>query len=207
MTVHETHQRLFRLLIQHGTEEEKRAAKEASETMLVWRESFPGSSWEPIEEVTLPSFLIGRCVRVAKERQASARRFSLENKHGVRRTLEEETRSVQGQYAACLMLGLEFGAAHSHRSAKAHGNLGAGLSSFTPSPGNYGLVIGEKEPPARRFFLVAETGTNTFACGGWVRVGEVARDEYQRTFVRDGVSSHPYIVPPDMLHPLREWFG
>jgi hypothetical protein len=206
LTAQETHNRFFTLINRHGTDEEKQAAAETMRTLMMFKQEEPTLTLEPMDEVILPGFLANRCVRIATERQGRARRFSLDNKHGAIRTYEEELRSVEAQHAACLMLGLEFGAAATHQAAKAHGNLGSNMSAHCPRPGSFGLIVGEKEPPIRSFFLIYEEGTLRYRCAGWVRAGLVQTPEYQRTFHRGNVVSRPYMVPSEQLSPLRTWF-
>jgi hypothetical protein len=206
VTVQETHHRFFALVNRHGTDEEKQAVAETMKLLMMFKQEEPTMTLEPIDEVVLPEFLARRCARIANERQARARKFSLENKHGVRRTFEEELRSVEAQHAGCIMLGLEFGAAATHQAARAHGNLGSNMSVHCPRPGSFGLIVGEKEPPTRVFFLIYEEGEHRFRCAGWVRAGLVQIPEYQRTFHRGNVISRPYMVPAEQLSPLRTWF-
>lgn len=208
--IHQTHQRLFQLIFRHGTEAEQVSAREALEQMREVRQVFADGAWEPMEQVTLPSFLVAKCKRVAVERQGRAKRFSLENKHGVTRTLEEEVRSVEAQTACALILGLPLFAVPNHAAGKAHGNVGSNVSAFCPRPGSYQLIIGEKEPPTRQFFLMHVDGGASYRCEGWIRAGLGMRDEFQKTYTRDvGNVTHvsrPYVVPTDMLSPVREWF-
>jgi hypothetical protein len=180
--------------------------------MREMRAAFPDGHWEPMDQVTLPGFLMAKCRRVAKERQERAKRFSLENKHGVARTFEEEARSVKAQTACALILGLPLFAVGNHAAGKANGNVGSNVSAFCPRPGSFQLIIGEKEPPQRQFFLMHLEGEATFSCVGWIRAGLGQRDDLQKTYTRDGGNgfvavSRPYVVPTDMLSPVREWFA
>lgn len=208
--IHDTHQRLFGLILKHGTEAEKAQVQETLAQMRELREAFPEGNWEPMEQVEIPGFLIAKCRRVAKERQDRAKRFSLENKHGVRRTFDEELRSVEAQTACALILGLPLFAVRNHAAGR-HGNVAENISAFCPRPGSFQLIIGEKEPPQRQFFLMHLEGTDTFKCVGWIRAGLGQHDEFQKTYTRDDGNgnvavSRPYVVPTDMLSPVREWF-
>jgi hypothetical protein len=203
---HQVHKRFFSLILRHGSDEEKQQVHETLEVMRSARGAVVEGVWEPLDELTLPGFLVRKCDRVARERHQRARRFSLQNRHGIQRTLEEETRSVEGQYAACVMLDLSLGITD-YREARASGNIGGGVSAFVPRPGNFSLFIDEAEPHQRKLFLILQDGEHTYRCGGWCRAGEFQQPEYQRAFVRNGVTSNPYVVPAEQLSQLREWFG
>lgn len=204
--VDETHRRLFKLVFQHGNPFERADAQQALALMRDVRAQHPEGSWEPMEEIRLPEVLVRRAERVARQRLARAKRFRLQNHHGVVRTLEEEIRTVEGQYSASLILGLPFGDTITHQAAKAHGNLGSNCSAFTPRVGNFNLVIRETEKRGRFMFLVTAYGDHAYRCEGWCRAGEFMLPEFEREFNRGGVVSKPFIVPPSMLLPLRTWW-
>jgi hypothetical protein len=206
VTTNEVHARYFDLILKHGSPEERERATRAMAEMREWRLGFPGSEWDAMDVVELPGFLMSRARRVARDRIERAKQWDLDEKHGARRTLEEEARTVFAQYAACLMLGLPFGAATTHTAARAHGNLGNNCSAFTPRAGSWNLIVGEKEPAKRNFFLIVHEGGTHWRCNGWVRAGEVQIPEYRKTFHREGVASHPFVVPTSALYPLRTWF-
>jgi hypothetical protein len=207
VTIRETYMRYFQLLLRHGTEEEQAAARETMEIMTLAKEQHPEGSWEPLDYVILPEALVERAKGLAKHRQNLARQFKLHNQHGVVRDIEDERRSVEGQYAAALMLGLPFGDRLTHQSANAHGNLGENCSAFVPSPGNFNLLIREKEKRRRHVFLILHDGGHSYRCAGWCRAGEYMLPEYQIEFVRNGVKAHPFLVPPDYLSPIRTWWS
>lgn len=204
---HDTHRRFFQMVLRHGTEAEKAEVKETMRILVQMRREEPTSFLYPMEKIVLPSFLIERSERVARARQARAKRFSLNNKHGVRRTLEEEIRTVEGQTAACLMLGMPIGEAATEQDSRRSGNLGGNLSAFVPRLGHYNLIVGEKEPPGRVFFLIVPETDHTYSWPGWIRAGEVQKDEFQRTYIRNGVTSNPFFVPADYLSKPKSWFG
>lgn len=204
--IRETHHRYLQLLIQQGTPEEKQAAIETLTVMREAKLAHPEGTWEPMESLTLPQVLIERADRVGRRRHAEARKWRLRDKDGIMRSLDEEIRTVEGQYAACLILGLPFGDKLTHMSAKKVGNLGSNCSAHTPRYGNFNLLIRETEKRARRMFLMVWEGDHSYRCLGWGRAGEFMLPEYQREFVRDGHTAHPFIVPSSMLSPLRSWW-
>lgn len=206
MTAHETHRRLFALIQRHGTPDEVFQMSETLKVMHEWRTGLDGT-WLPMEEVTLPGFLYQRALRVARERHERAKQFRLRNQHGVTRLLADEERTVMGQYAACLMLGIEFSdVPRSHTTAKAHGNLGGNRSAVIPREGRYGVMVAEDENLRRFIFLINRESERLFKCIGWCRAGEVMKDEYRRTFQRGDTTSHPWIAPSTELLPLADWF-
>lgn len=208
--IHETHQRLFQLVARHGDYDERKAIAADLKLMREVRGFDPTGHWEPMESVVLPSFLVSKCKRVAKERQERAKRFLLD-KHGAIRAIEDEIRSVEAQTACQLILGLPLFGVANDGSARSVGNVGANISAFCPKPGSFQLIIGEKEPHNRTFFLFHVDGSHRYACQGWIRAGLGQRDDLQRTYTRqdaggNAVTSRPYLVPTDMLSPLRSWF-
>jgi len=199
--------RYHQLLDRYGTEEERALNREMVEACAqMWRDAPPGSLWEPMSEVYMPGFLRDRARRVARERHERAARYFRDRK-GARRTLEQETHSVLGQYAAALILGLSLNAVTSEGEARKYGNLGSNVSAFIPRAGSYHLIVGEKEPPSRTMVLIYEVTDTTFSCPGWILAAQGKQPEWQRRFVRNGVESNPYLVPPDALWPLADFFA
>lgn len=203
--IHPSHKRLYDIVMQYGTDAERDAAHDLEQLMWETTAAIPGSSWERLTELRLPEIFHHRVRALAQQRQQRARRFALENAHGVVRTLEDELRSAAGQYAACIMLDLPFNKTITHTVARATGNLGSNISAFVPKPGSFGLIVGEKEPASRRMVLIVETGEWSFEWVGWLRAGEAQHPQYQREFVRAGYVSRPYIVPTEYLSPPRAW--
>jgi len=198
--------RYHQLLDRYGNEEERQLNREmVMACVTVYREFPRGSLWEPMEEVYMPIFLRERAKQVARERHRRAARFYRE-KEGAQRSIEQETRSVLGQYAACLMLGLSLNKVTSARGARNEGNIGANVSAFIPKPGAYNLLVLEKEPPARIMVLIYATTDTLYSCRGWITAREAQQPHWRRQFTHRGVESKPYLVPPDALRPLREWF-
>lgn len=213
MTVRDTHLRLFRLILQHGSEEEKKEARDVMALMIQAHDEEPTLEWQPMEELRLPKVLIRKAKNVGTHRHGLARRYALQNRKGLGiRSLEEEIRVTEGQFACALMLGLPFGDQLTWTSAKKDGNLGQNCTAFVPKLGHVNLLIGEAEKRGRRVFLMLEQGDHYFRCAGWCRAGEFMIPEYQHTFTRVDdrgrkVESHPFMVPPDMLSPLETWWS
>ncbi len=212
MTPAKIHLRYLGMLINRGTKEEADGARatlaEIVQVIECAQELGYGAALEPLEEITIPDFLIKRSARVAIRRFQRVKEYDLEDKLGIQRDLTEEMLSIQGGYAAAIMLGLSLtGVEQSHQTARAHGNLGDNRSSFTPSVGNLNLLIPEKAPAAREFFLVNRVGATSYRLERWGCAGPLKRPEFQRTFVRRGVTGRPYLIVPEALRPLTEWFG
>jgi hypothetical protein len=203
--IHDTHYRLHQLTLRYGDMEEQREAHEILSVMESMVETIDGSSFERLGEVKLPGFLARRCAEIARARQGRSRRFSLQNQHGVQRTLEDEIRSAEAQYACCLILDLPFNHRITESEARARGNLGGGISAFCPRPGRFSLLVGEKEPDARRMVLMLEKGPHQYELRGWIRAGEAKQEKFQVEFHRDGVVSKPYVVPAEFLATLAAW--
>lgn len=213
MTVGETHKRFFQLIKRHGTAEEIETMMETARLMRLVRVASMHitqreADWGPMEDVILPGFIVTRARRSAAARHERAKKFRLGNQHGVVRSLEAEERVTEAQFAACIMLGIEFGSVPTnHRSAKAHGNLGGNCSAFTPKEGSFGVLIAEDENPRRHVFVIVRTGEHRYECLGWCRAGEMMKDVYRRNWVRGGVPTHPWVGPTSDLLPLRDWFA
>jgi hypothetical protein len=207
--VHPTHTRMHQLTMRYGTDSEKAESQQTiafmDEFTTLAEELWPGGRWLPATEIVLPKIFDAQCRKVAAERQKRVRRFSLDNKHGAPRTMEEEVRVAKGQYAACLMLEMPFNKYITHSVAKARGNLGFGVSAFVPQPGRYNLFIGEDTPSSRLMVLILDHGNDRFGFAGWIRAGAAMDDKYRREFVRDGVVSHPFVVPIDYLSAPETW--
>jgi hypothetical protein len=203
--------RHFELIHRHGTDTEKQAARDTMETMIEIRTLHPEAEWMPDQQVTVPDVLVRRAKRVAAERHSKAKRWRAGERYGASRSIEDEERTVEAQFALCLLLGLPFGDNLNIQAARADGNCGSNISAFVPKPGNVGLLITEKEKPQRQMFLMLDDGDHGYHCPGWCRAGEYMIDEYQRTFERwdENGRKHtarPYIVPPEMLSPIAEWW-
>lgn len=204
--IRDTHMRYFELLLRHGNEEEKDDARETMKLMIRVKQEHPEGSWEPIEWVRLPGFLVERAERVGKQRHQLAFRNRLENKLGASRTLAEEIRTVEAQYACCLMLGFPFGDKLTWQRARKDGNIGQNVSAFTPRPGNFKLLIRETEKRTRLLFLMLWDGQHSYRCGGWTRAGAFMLPQYEQKIVRGEKVTHPYLVPGELLSPLRTWW-
>lgn len=205
--VKDTHWRYLQLIASHGTGSERKAAVETLEIMKLVRSQHPEGTWEPMEIVLLPEVLRHKAKQMGRRRHQAAKRWKLRNKHGVIRTLDEEIRTSEAQLAACLILGYPFGDKLTHQTAKRDGNIGSNCSAFAPRVGNYSLLITEKEKRGRWMFLMLDNGPAMWRCAGFCRAGEFMRPEYQHTFVRDGWEANPYLVPPEQLSPIRNWWA
>lgn len=202
----QAHRRLAELIQRHGSPEERAAAVASAQFMREMRDTFDGEWW-PIEEVHLPGFLRARAVRVAKLRHDRAQRW-LTSQHGAGRSIADETRACMAQMALVIALGLDFDSVpKNHTAARKSGNVGHGISAFIPKAESHQLVIKENEPRERVMFLVEEAlEPDTYTIRGWLRAAVGMRPGFQKTFVRDGVVSKPYIVPTDMLSSMPEWW-
>jgi hypothetical protein len=203
--VHPSHYRVHELLVKYGKQQD------VYESYLLLAEleemcaAVPGSSVPRVEEVWLPSILVASAKKVAQTRLGRARHFALENKHGMTRTLDDEQRSAEAQYAACIILGLPLNHKIGHAEGRSKGNLGHNISAFCPRPGSFSLIVGENVPRTRRMVLMMAEGEHRYRMRGWIRAGAAQIPEYQREFVRGGVVSRPYIVPAEYLAPVSEW--
>lgn len=205
--IHESHYRLHQLTLKYGDEDEREQAHETLSVMEAMAETLEREvgSFGRMEEVQLPGFLARRCVEIAKVRHGRVRRFTLRNQHGMTRTVEDEIRSTEAQYAASLIFDLPFNFSITEQQALRGGNLGGGISAFCPRPGNFSLLVGEKEPKSRRMILMWEQGPHRYLCAGWTQADRVQVPDFQRRFNRNGVLSEPYVVPSDYLRPVSEW--
>lgn len=205
--IHQTHYRLHELTIRYGNTEEKQRAHETLSVMEAMTDTLEDEvgSFERLTEVQLPGFLVRRCAEVARARHGRVRRFTLRNHHGMTRTVEDEIRSTEAQYAASLIFELPFNFSVTEQQARTGGNLGGGISAFCPRPGNYALLVGENEPKSRRKILMFEQGQHRYQCQGWTQCSRVQVPDFQREFNRNGVISRPYVIPAEYLRPVSEW--
>lgn len=203
--IHPSVGRFHGLIDRYGTAEERERGRKAADEMLEMLNVFPGSRVLRLEEMTLPSILIARAENVARRRHVRVARFALSNKMGFTRTFEDELRSVEGEFAACIFCDLPFNHEITPQAARARGNLGHGVSAHVARPGNYSLVVNEKEPAARRMVSILTVAEHTYRFAGWIRAGHAQQPAYQRHFNRNGVESNPYFVPVSQLHPPQTW--
>lgn len=204
----DTHRRYLELVARHGTDSEKQLVadtlREVRRVVLELRDAGVEYTWEPMTEIIMPDVLVDRAIRVAHARIEQAKKY-LEDKEGAVRNEDNEIRSVLGQYAACLIMGINFDdVPRTANAGRAHGNIGSNLSAFIPNPGSYQLIVGVKEDPARRMILIHQLSTKVFACPGWFRAGDAQTRDFAKTNVRNGVESRFFIVPASLMRPLRE---
>lgn len=202
--IHSSVVRELELVEKYGNEEERARVAAARAEMQAFVDAFGGQILR-LEEITLPEILVHRAKIVARRRFQRVRAFSLENKQGVKRSFPDELYCVEGEFAACICCDLPFNHLIDHQKGKRAGNLGNNVSAHVAKPGNFSLIVGEKEPDRRRMVLMQHDGPHAFKFAGWIRAGDAKQEMYQRTFVREGVTSQPYVVPSDQLNGPQTW--
>jgi hypothetical protein len=203
-------QRLWRLSLEHGSEEERAALNMDLRTMRQLREVFPQSRWEPSDRVRLIDWFFELGGKIASRRFHAAKQLRYGDHQGkIGRTLEEERATVRAQIATQLLLGLPLGKPDTYQEARQVGNIGGGNTAFLPLANafQHHLIVSPRLPRHFTCWLIVPETERIYHLAGWIPADEAKDEAYKRTREREGGQSVAYWVPVGALRSVEEWWA